>query len=248
MTGGFFFTMDNRRVAAVPDAATDDVREQVSLGGRVLHAAGMSDLIWGHVSVRDPARRGAWMKRSGLGFEEVDPDDVLLVGRSGEVLDGNGERHIEYPIHTEILAARPDVASVVHAHPTHSIAFAATGAPLRPLSHGGALFAPPDVARFSGTGDLIRTRELGEAVAEELADRNAIVLPSHGIVAVGSDLPEAVMTAILLERACQLQLLTMAAGGPAVWSSDEEAAAKRARCWPPSQFRAGWDYLVRRVH
>jgi ribulose-5-phosphate 4-epimerase/fuculose-1-phosphate aldolase len=81
---------------------------------RVLAAAGQSDMVWGHVSVRDP--RGAWMKAAGWGMEEIDPDKVLLVSAGGDILDGAGPRHIEYPIHTEIMAGRQDTGSVVHAH------------------------------------------------------------------------------------------------------------------------------------
>ena len=47
------------------------------------------------------------MKASGLGFEEVGPDQVLLVSWDGEVLEGTGRRHVEFPIHTEVMRARP---------------------------------------------------------------------------------------------------------------------------------------------
>src|SRR6185437_5896175 len=85
-------------------------------GCRALAAAGQADMVWGHPSVRDPAGRGVWMKASGWGFEEVDASRIVLVSTEGEVLAGSGPRHIEYPIHTEIMAARPDVGSVVHTH------------------------------------------------------------------------------------------------------------------------------------
>ena len=56
------------------------------------------------------------MKASGWSFDEVTSDRVALVSPAGEVLGGNGPRHIEYPIHTEVMNARPDVNSVVHTH------------------------------------------------------------------------------------------------------------------------------------
>ena len=226
---------------------TEDLRQLVSLGCRVLGAADQGDLIWGHLSARDPDGRGVWMKASGLGFEEVTPDDVVLVGWRGEVLSGLGRRHAEYPIHTEVMAARPDVASVVHTHSPAAVALGALGVPLRAVSHEANLFVPPDVARFTRTGDLILTAELGRAVAETLGERNACLLVNHGIVVAAADVQTATVTAYLLDRACRMQLTAMSAGGWATWSSPEESLAKREHCYPDPLLEGAWDYLVRRL-
>ncbi|MDX6630296.1 MAG: hypothetical protein QOH00_2542 [Gaiellales bacterium] len=224
-----------------------ELRTEVALGCRVLGAADQGDLVWGHVSARDAGGRGVWMKASTLGFEEVGREDVLLVDRNGQVLEGAGRRHAEYPIHTEVMAARPDVGSVVHTHSPAAVALGATGHPLRPISHEGNLFVPPAIARFTKTGDLILTAELGGDVADALGDRNAVLLVNHGIVTVGPDVPTAVVTAVLLDRACRTQLTAMSAGGWATWSDDSEALAKRGHCYPPALLRQAWDYLVRRL-
>jgi len=214
-------------------------------GSRALAAAGQSDMVWGHASVRDPQGRGAWMKSSGWGFEEIDEAKVVLVSPQGEVLHGTGRRHIEYPIHTEIMARRGEVGAVVHTHSDAANAFAALDVPLRPLNHAGSLFSYPDVPRFTLTGGLISTNELGQALAEALGSAPACLMPQHGLVATGKDLPEAVMTALLLDRACRTQLTAMAAGPLTRWGSEEDTVAKRAVVWSDSQLRAGWEYLVR---
>jgi L-ribulose-5-phosphate 4-epimerase len=224
-----------------------ELREEVALGCRILALEDQGDFVWGHVSARDPEGRGVWMKAATLGFEEVGPDDVLLVGWGGEVLEGAGRRHAEYPIHTEVMRARPDAASVVHTHAPNAVAFAATEQPLRPLSHEATLFVPPDVPRFTKTGDLILTSELGADVAATLGERPGVFLVHHGVVTCGADVPTAVMAAILLERACRAQLRAGAGGGARTWSSDVEALAKRDHCYPPQLLRQAWDYLARRV-
>ena len=226
---------------------TAAVKEEVALGCRVLGVEGQSDLVWGHVSVRDDDGRGAWMKPAGLGFEEVRADHVLLVSSDGEVVEGEGRRHSEYPIHTEIFAARADVRAVVHTHGAHTVAFAALGVPLRPVSHEATLFVPPDVARFTQTGDLILTPALGRAVASTHGDRNAVILVNHGLVTAAADVGTAVMTALILERACRTQLLAMAAGELRHWSGDEEARSKREHCYNTDLIKSAWDYLVRKV-
>ncbi len=220
------------------------IREQIATASRVLATEDLGDFFLGHVSVRDPAGRGVWMKATGWGFEEITPDRVLLVGWDGEVLAGTGRRHLEFPIHTEIMRARVDVNSVVHTHAPHAVAFASLERPLRPISHEGTIFVPPDIARFTKTGDLILTRELGQAVAETLGVRNAALLVHHGTVTAAETVEAAVVAAILLERACRKQLLAMAAGELRTWSSDDEALAKRRRVYSPEQV---WAYLVRKT-
>ena len=225
----------------------DECREQVSLGCRVLASQGLGDLIWGHVSSRDPEGRGAWLKAAQIGFEEVRPDDVHLVDRDGALVQGDGKVHLEYPIHTEILARRDDVGAVVHAHPEAAVTFAATGLPLRPIGHEGSLFTPPDITRYTETGDLIRSPEMGESVASCLGDRNALLLVNHGIVTVGPDVATAVLTAVFLEKACRMQLAAAATGSQLTWSADEEALAKRGRVYSASQFAGAWQYVCRRL-
>jgi L-fuculose-phosphate aldolase len=221
--------------------------DDLVVGSRVLASNGHADYIWGHASVRDPDGRGGWMKSSGLGLEEVGHDDLLLVGPDGEVLEGEGRRHIEWPIHLEVLAARQDIGSVVHTHPPHSIALGSAGAELQAVSHAGTLFVPPNLPRFTRTGELIVDRAMGREVAEALGDARALLLVNHGIVAVGATVPEAICVAILLEKAAEQQLLVEGFGGARHVSDDAEALAKRATVWSASQMSALWDYLIRNV-
>ena len=224
-----------------------ELRDSVALGCRILGLEDQGDFVWGHVSARDPDGRGVWMKASTYGFEEIGRDEVILVSWDGDVLEGNARRHAEYPIHTELMRARDDVHAVVHTHAPWAVAFASTGQPLRPVSHEATLFVPPEVARFTKTGDLILTRDLGVDLATAVGDRNAAFMLHHGIVTCGPDVVTAVMAAVLLERACRTNVRAIAAGGPETWSSDEEALAKRDHCYPPQLLQQAWDYLARRL-
>jgi L-ribulose-5-phosphate 4-epimerase len=224
----------------------EQLRGEVATGCRILAGEGHDDFVWGHVSARDPRGRGAWMKASGLGFEEVGDGDVILVSREGEVLEGEGERHIEYPIHTEVLAARDDIGAVAHTHADHAVALAAAGERLLPVSHPATLFVPPEVPRFTLTADLIKTPELGRELAAVLGKEHAVFLVNHGIVTTGADVTDAVVRAVLLERACAVQLKVRGHGGRASWSPDDEALAKRESVYPPGARRQVWEHLARR--
>jgi L-ribulose-5-phosphate 4-epimerase len=225
---------------------SDEVQEVVD-ASRALAAAGLTDMVWGHAAVRDTGGRGVWMKASGWGFEEIGMARVVLVSPEGEVLSGEGSRHIEYPIHTEIMRRRPDIGCTVHTHAPALNAFACLDVPLLPISHDGVLFSDPPVPRFSRTGALIATAELGAALAETLGDAPACLMPSHGAVTAGPDVATAVMYAVLLERACRTQLMAVAAGDPKVWSDADEADLKRTQVWNQGQVRAGYQYLLRKA-
>lgn len=187
------------------------------------------------------------MKAAEWGFEEITEERVVLVTDDGNVLAGSAKRHIEYPIHTELMAAREDVNCVVHTHAPAAVAFASLDVPLLALSHDGVEFAEPDVPRFTLTGSLISDRDLGRALAHTVADGPGCLIPQHGLVTVGRDPATAVMRAMLLARACELQLRAMAAGPVRRWSDATELERKRQQVWPASQINAGYEYLCRRA-
>ncbi|MFC0527626.1 class II aldolase/adducin family protein [Phytohabitans kaempferiae] len=224
-----------------------ELREQIAVGCRILAGAAQGDYVWGHLSARDPDGAGTWMKAAGYGFEEITADRTVLVDRDGRVLDGTERRHAEYPIHTEIMARRPDVNAVVHTHSRAAVALAATGRALEPVSHEGTFFTPPDVPRFTATGDLILTRELGARLAECLGDRPAVLMVNHGVAVAAKDIPTAVVATLLLDAACDMQLRVLAAGGAAHRSSDAEALSKREHCYGDALIDDAWRYLVRRL-
>ena len=240
----------------IPAGMTPDLHEEgedamhpvhrVVRASRALAAAGQQDMVWGHVAVRDHDGRGAWLKRPGLGLDEVTPSDVQLVGWDGTLLEGSGKPHIESFIHLCALKAREDANVSVHSHPAAVNAFSALDIPLRALSHEGVLFAEPQIPRSTLPGDLIRNADLGDELATTLGSSPACLMPRHGLLAVGPTEAAAVMHAVLLEAACAIHLRAAAAGEIRSFSDTEELAAKRAHVWPPSQLEAGYSYLCRR--
>jgi ribulose-5-phosphate 4-epimerase/fuculose-1-phosphate aldolase len=187
------------------------------------------------------------MKPAALGLDEITPETLIRVDLEGNVVDGELPRHLEWPIHAEIFRARSDITCVVHTHPIYSIAFAATGEPLHAISHEGAQFTPPDVPRFTQTSDLTTTREPGEEFAGTMNGRLACYLVNHGIVVAGNTIDQAVVSAINVERASQVQLLAAASGQPFRWTSDEEIAGKREHIFGEGMLRNVWNYYCRRI-
>lgn len=226
---------------------SDSLADKLAEGCCVLAGDGQGDLIWGHVSARDPARSDRLlMKPAGIGLEEMCREEVIMVGLDGERASGTRPRHVEVFIHTEIMRARPEVQAVVHTHPPHAVAFSSLCRDLLPVGHEGAMFCD-GLPVFERTSDLIVTPDLGQAVAVCLSGHNALLLRNHGIVTCGRSIEEAVMTAVLLEKACKVQLLAENAGGPRATTPPDEARAKRDRIYSPQALQVAFDYCVRRL-
>jgi len=224
---------------------SDNLREKLADAGRVLASEGHGDYVAGHISVRlaNDAERFL-MKPAGIGLEEMAPDNIITVGLDGKKVEGSMPRHNEVFIHSEVLRARPDVQVVIHSHPVHAVAFSSLGRPLLPVGNDASTFV--NLPIFSETTDLIVTQARGQAVARCLGEHPALILRNHGIVAAGRSIEEAVWVALKLEKACRVQMLAEAAGGPKLLAEGEDLQRKRGRSNRPDLHVNVFNYLVRR--
>ena len=152
------------------------VRRELVETLRALAAAGLVHGTEGNASAR--AGELIAISPSGLAYETLRPEEVCLVTRDGELVEGP-RPSVELPLHLAVYAARPDVRAVVHTH-SHR----ATADPPAPVADGE-----------SGTA------ELGAAVVAAAGDGQAVVIRDHGPVCFGADLDDALARAIELERA-----------------------------------------------
>jgi len=224
--------------------ADHTLAEKLVLSCHILSREGHSDITLGHVTARLPGQRCIHMKPAGLGLEEVQVEDIILIDLEGNKLAGNRPRHSEYPIHTEIYKARPEINCVIHTHPLYATALGAVGGELHPVSHEGVLF--PDLPLFTQTSELIRTPDQGRALAGCLGEAWAALMQNHGVVVVGESIEEATVYAVLLEKAARVQCLARDMGGP-VWSSKEESKRKVQQIYHPDNIKAFWNYYVRNL-
>lgn len=220
---------------------------QVARACRILKMEGHGDITMGHLSMRDPEGRGFWMKRSAIGLGEVrDAADFVLLDFDGNKLYGDGVVHVEWPLHGEILRARPDLEVVGHTHPIHATTFSSTEAPLLPVAHDGAMFGDT-LPYYTGTSALIDSPQLGRDVAESLGGAAAILMRNHGITYCGATAAKATLVGIFVEKACRAQLLVAASNLP--WSSPEgdELEIKTEQLAAPNLRQAFWDYYNREL-
>jgi L-fuculose-phosphate aldolase len=226
--------------------ALKEALARLAVAHRILAMEGHNDITLGHMSLRDPDGRGLWLKKSQRGLDEVfGSDDFVLIDFAGRQLAQPGRCHSEWPIHAEIMQARPDVQVVGHTHAYYSVLFSAADQDLCALNHEGANLIG-NLARFQDTAGLINTPQLGRALAACLGQAAVVLMKNHGITFVGSSVEEATMYGMFIERACRAQI-EMAATGWA-WSTPSGAGYDRGMGGPGAGYPITFfDYFARKL-
>lgn len=221
------------------------LRRDVALANRIIERFGLSN-AFGHVSARIPGtNRFCIPTRRSPGL--ADENDLLVIDTDGKVLAGEGTPNSEFWIHARIYAARPDVGGVAHAHPLACIALTQIGEPHRVVHNQGGAFAD-GVPEYERIG-LIRSRELGDLVAQRLGGGVAVMMRGHGISTAFHDVRAATVAACFLEESAGLQLRMLAAAGGDAGRlrafSREEAALVRDQTGPAGRIAArAWEYYA----
>jgi L-fuculose-phosphate aldolase len=203
-----------------------DVRARVTQACRILNAHGQEHFFLGHVSAREaPGIDRFWVKPTAIGLGEVTVDDLVLLDLDGNRISGDRPIHNEMPIHTEIYRARPDVNCVVHTHPFHAAAFAASTADFKMIGQDSIYFAKG--FGWYDSAVLVVTPEQGRGLAEALGEHRLVVLRNHGIAAVDVSIESATFLALSFDRSLELQAMA-AALGPIREITPEEVATMEA--------------------
>ena len=232
----------NPQPTSGPEART---RHALALASRILSIHGHDDFHQGQVSTRQPGASQFWIKRSMIGFDEACPEDMVLA-QVDPAQPAPRDAPPELPLHQAVYAARPDVGAIVHSHAPHTLVLGATDLALQPLSHDGACFQGK-IARFAETSQTILSIEVGAAVARALGDGLAVLLQNHGGLIAAPSLRQAVVLAIVLERACQLQLLAESTGRPYSVSSAADVNGKQDYIYSGVSVKSYWEHAVRRA-
>ena len=204
------------------DSEMQQHRRDLAVACRVMAHRGLVADILGHISLRVGSdqllMRCRGPEERGLRFTVA--DDIRLVDLDGLAgLPGELDTHRppnELPIHTEILRARADVASVVHVHPPDVVVAAMSGIELVPCI--GAYDIP--AMRLAERGIPIHRRsvlisrpELAAEMLTSMAGADVVVLSGHGLVTCGATPIEAMLRALQVTELARISLAVVSAGG-----------------------------------
>jgi HCOMODA/2-hydroxy-3-carboxy-muconic semialdehyde decarboxylase len=240
----------NSSEAEIKAAVDPQILTDLVLANRILYALGVLD-SHGHVSARDPKHPDHFFLARSLAPTLVTADDIMVYDLDASPVEQRGRgMYSERFIHAEIYRVRPDVHAVVHSHSPTVIPFSISKTALRPVCHM-ASFMPQAVPVFevretAGLTDLlIKTSELGKALARTLGDGTVALLRGHGNVVVGPDVRYAVFRAYQTEINARLQLQAQALEGPLTFIAAEESANTFGGTGIPPH--RAWEMWVREV-
>lgn len=199
--------------------APDELVAKLLKGWRFLYRRGFIE-GFGHISARIPDSDLFLLARHSLG-PDAQPEDFLVVDLQGRKVAGRGDLPGEYPIHLEILRARPDVGSVIHYHGLYSTAFTTSEHRLQAIHLMGTLFH--DGIPVYGDPRLVTDAQRGSALAQALGPHRAVLMRAHGAAVTGASIEEAVGGTFLFEENAR-RAHTAASMGKPIWIEEKLAA------------------------
>lgn len=175
---------------------------------------GWNDYIFTHISVRLPgAERHYLINPFGLFFDEVTASNLVKIDQDGEVLideTGLGYNIGGYVIHGAIHEVRDDAHCVIHLHTNAGVAVSGQKDGLLPLNQD-AMSVLPDLAYHDFEGIALDTDER-ERLISHTGDKNAVILRNHGLLTMGATVAAAFSKMYMLQKACSIQVMTLAGG------------------------------------
>jgi L-ribulose-5-phosphate 4-epimerase len=166
----------------------------------------------GNVSARDPESGLVVIKPSGVMYEDLKPEDHVVLTLDGEVVEGTLKPSSDTASHLYIYRHMPEVNGVVHTHSPYATAFAAVGKPIPVyLTAIGDEFGQAiPCAGFA----LIGGEEIGQQVVEHIGTCPAVLLKNHGVFTVGKSAKAAVKAAVMVEDVAKTVHLALQLGTP----------------------------------
>lgn len=178
----------------------------------MLPAANLVAWTSGNVSARDPESGLIVIKPSGIRYEHLRPEHMVILNLEGDVVEGDLKPSSDTASHLYIYRHRPDVGGVVHTHSNYASAFAALGRPIPCyLTAMADEFGGPIPC---GGFALIGGEEIGKVVVDSIGSSPAVLLQNHGVFTIGKNAEGAVKAAIMTEDVARTTWLALQMGTP----------------------------------
>ncbi len=174
-------------------------------------------LTWGNVSGYDPGTKLVVIKPSGVPYETMKAEDMVVVDLDGNVVEGNLNPSSDTPTHLYLYKHFPNIRGVVHTHSTYATSFAQAGRdiPAYGTTHADAFYGPIPCARILTKEEVEEAYEknTGVAIVEEFSNKDyeaipGVLLKNHGVFTWGKSAEKAVENAITLEECAKMAALT----------------------------------------
>ena len=165
---------------------------------------------WGNVSVRVPDQPYLLITPSGMRYDTMTIEDIVMVDWPGQTVEGKWKPSVETPPHARIYQHRPDVNAVEHVHSPHLTAFAVARLPVPVILEETAQVIGHEIR--TAPYAICGTARLADNVVQTLGSGVAVLLANHGMVGVGKNIEEALRVCIIAEETARIALLAQSLG------------------------------------
>lgn len=191
----------------------EDLKRKVYEANMLLPEYGLVTFTWGNVSGIDREAGLFVIKPSGMEYDRLSPEDMVVVDLEGQKVEGRWNPSSDTPTHLELYRAFPKIGGIVHTHSSWATSWAQAGRgiPCYGTTHADYIYGEvPCVRRL--TKEEIEEgyeRNTGRLIAEFFADKSyeavpAVLCKNHGPFVWGKDVYEAVHHAVVLEEVAKM--------------------------------------------
>ena len=191
----------------------EKLREDVCKANKLLPGYGLVTFTWGNVSGIDREKRLFVIKPSGVDYDELTPENMVILNMDGEVVEGDYNPSSDTPTHLELYKAFPDVNGIVHTHSSWATSWAQAGRsiPCYGTTHADYFYGEIPCVRNLTKEEIEEAYELntGILIAEFFKNKDYMAMPgvlckNHGPFTWGKDCFEAVHNAVVLEEVAKM--------------------------------------------
>ena len=193
----------------------DELKKRVFEQNIALVKHGLVVLTWGNVSARDSETGLVVIKPSGVPYDTMKAEDMVVVDLDGNKVEGELNPSSDLPTHLYLYKEYPSLGGIVHTHSTYATAFAQSGREITPYgtTHADAFYGAVPCSRELTDDEIADKYEwnTGKVIAESVADPDAIpaiLVKNHGVFTWGKTPEKAVENAVTLEEVAKMAQLT----------------------------------------
>lgn len=187
----------------------EELKKQVLEANLLLPKYGLITFTWGNVSGIDRESGLVVIKPSGVSYDGMTVEDMVVVDLDGKVVEGKWRPSSDTPTHVELYKAFPNIGGVVHTHSRWATTFAQAGMNIPPMgtTHADYFYGPIPCTRAMTDEEIAGEyeKETGKVIIEAFEGINpddvpGVVVFSHGPFAWGTDAMNAVHNAVVMEE------------------------------------------------
>ena len=193
----------------------EELKKRVYEQNVALVRHGLVVLTWGNVSARNPESGLIVIKPSGVAYNTMRAEDMVVVDINGNPVEGTYRPSSDLPTHLYLYQQYPTLGGIVHTHSTYATAFAQSGReiPAYGTTHADAFYGNVPCSRELTDGEIDEAYEWnpGKVIGEAVTDVDAIpaiLVKNHGVFTWGKTPEKAVENAVTVEEVAKMALLT----------------------------------------